>query len=174
MRIGQVANWDDGTFLAKFRRLWADKTLSTAEIGRRLGVSKSAVCGKAGRLNLPRRDSPIKERNLDSVLHRRPGGAGRYRERMKAAALPLLTSEQSEVADIPDATPKPVMVKPKPIVAAPVFIGRVSECCWPTSEGRPWRFCGAPTIPGKDYCADHHKTGFIKPPRHRHPSPYAA
>lgn len=39
--------------------LWKEG-LSTAEIGRRLGMSKNAVVGKAHRLNLPARPSPIK------------------------------------------------------------------------------------------------------------------
>jgi len=40
-------------------RLW-DEGLSTAEIGRRLGVSKNAVVGKAHRLSLTPRPSPLK------------------------------------------------------------------------------------------------------------------
>jgi GcrA cell cycle regulator len=40
-------------------RLW-DEGLSTAEIGRRLGVSKNAVVGKAHRLALTPRPSPLK------------------------------------------------------------------------------------------------------------------
>src|SRR5579883_662707 len=39
--------------------LWKDG-LSTAEIGRRLGVSKNAVVGKAHRLSLTPRPSPLK------------------------------------------------------------------------------------------------------------------
>ena len=42
-------------------RLWADGA-STAEIGRHLGISKNAVVGKAHRLGLPQRPSPIKRR----------------------------------------------------------------------------------------------------------------
>lgn len=45
--------------IARLRALW-DEGLSTAEIGRRLGVSKNAVVGKAHRLGLPPRPSPIR------------------------------------------------------------------------------------------------------------------
>ena len=45
--------------IAKLRTLWAEG-LSTAEIGRRLNISKNAVVGKAHRLNLPPRPSPIR------------------------------------------------------------------------------------------------------------------
>ena len=41
---------DDATLLA----LW-DEGLSTAEIGRRMGRTKSSVCGRAGRTNCPPR-----------------------------------------------------------------------------------------------------------------------
>jgi len=41
--------------------LWAEG-LSTAEIGRRLGLTKNAVVGKAHRLCLPPRPSPVKFR----------------------------------------------------------------------------------------------------------------
>lgn len=28
-------------------------------------------------------------------------------------------------------------------------------CCWPTTDGPPWRFCGAPAGHGENYCQDH-------------------
>lgn len=49
--------WTDDAVL-RLRSLW-DEGHSTAEIGRRLGVSKNAVIGKAHRLDLPGRPSPI-------------------------------------------------------------------------------------------------------------------
>jgi len=47
--------WAEET-IVRLRTLW-DEGLSTAEIGRRLGVSKNAVVGKAHRLDLPARPS---------------------------------------------------------------------------------------------------------------------
>ena len=43
--------WSDESIL-RLRALW-DEGHSTAEIGRRLGISKNAVVGKAHRLDLP-------------------------------------------------------------------------------------------------------------------------
>lgn len=40
---------------AEFRRMWADQTLSQAEIGRRLGISGSAVRSRAATRGLPPR-----------------------------------------------------------------------------------------------------------------------
>ena len=66
--------WAEET-IVRLRTLW-DEGLSTAEIGRRLGVSKNAVVGKAHRLDLPARPSPI----------RRDGsGPGRRGGRRRAA-----------------------------------------------------------------------------------------
>ena len=55
--------WNTET-IERLRGLWAEG-YSTAEIGRRMGISKNAVVGKAHRLNLPSRPSPIR---------REPGG----------------------------------------------------------------------------------------------------
>ena len=45
--------------IAELERLWATGA-TTAEIGRKLNVSKNAVVGKTHRLRLPGRPSPIK------------------------------------------------------------------------------------------------------------------
>src|SRR6201996_2872812 len=50
--------WAEET-ISRLRELWSEGH-STAEIGRRLGVSKNAVVGKAHRLDLPARPSPIR------------------------------------------------------------------------------------------------------------------
>jgi len=50
--------WAEET-IVRLRELW-DEGHSTAQIALRLGVSKNAVVGKAHRLDLPARPSPIK------------------------------------------------------------------------------------------------------------------
>ena len=54
--------WAEET-IVRLRALW-DEGLSTAEIGRRLGVSKNAVVGKAHRLDLPARPTALDLENL--------------------------------------------------------------------------------------------------------------
>ena len=61
--------WSEET-IVHLRGLWADGH-STAEIGRRLGVSKNAVVGKAHRLDLPARPSPIRRDGPSSGQPRR-------------------------------------------------------------------------------------------------------
>src|SRR5258707_6655170 len=62
--------WNDET-IARLRVLWAEG-LSTAEIGRRMGVSKNAVVAKAHRLNLPARPSPIRRAGAQAGVARTP------------------------------------------------------------------------------------------------------
>lgn len=50
----------------QLRKLWA-KGLTTPEIGRRLGVTKNAVIGRAHRLGLPKRPSPIVAAGTTSI-----------------------------------------------------------------------------------------------------------
>ena len=60
--------WSDD-IIGQLRALW-DEGHSTAEIGRRLGVTKNAIVGKAHRLDLPARPSPIR-RDPDAAPVRR-------------------------------------------------------------------------------------------------------
>ncbi len=50
--------WNEAR-VSQLVQLW-QAGLSTAEIGRQLGISKNAVVGKAHRLDLPARPSPIR------------------------------------------------------------------------------------------------------------------
>ncbi|MBM3554435.1 MAG: global cell cycle regulator GcrA-like protein [Alphaproteobacteria bacterium] len=52
--------WTDEK-VGQLTKLW-DEGLSTAAIGERLGITKNAVVGKAHRLGLPPRLSPVKRR----------------------------------------------------------------------------------------------------------------
>ena len=49
--------WDEKQ-LDKLKKLW-DEGLHITKIGLELGVSRNAIAGKAHRLGLPKRNSPI-------------------------------------------------------------------------------------------------------------------
>jgi GcrA cell cycle regulator len=129
--------------IAELRQLWTDGT-STAEIGRRLGQSKAAICGKAHRLGLPGRGSPLGKgaaprpvdedavlallragRSVRSVAER----TGVHRERVQKIAdahgIPVRSPGRAPVAKPRQRKPSRPRVKriaqPKPIVfkAAP-------------------------------------------------------
>jgi GcrA cell cycle regulator len=142
-------DWNEET-IARIRALWAEGH-TTAEIGRRMGISKNAVVGKAHRLNLPARPSPIR---------RTPGekrSAPRLTvRRVTGPTLPVLESMARQPLKVP------VVLRPVPMQPRPV--GRVSSCCWPLGEpGRPeFHFCGDPTVPAKPYCEEHVALAYVK------------
>jgi len=145
--------------IAELRRLWAEG-LSTAENGRRLGVSKNAVVGKAHRLALDPRPSPI---------HRGagPAAAPAAPRRVSGPTLPPLapaavTSPSTVIVEMPVTRPAPQL---RPVaISAPRSSGRFSACCWPIGEPgtSSFHFCGTEAIQGKPYCTDHAQLAYVK------------
>lgn len=84
----QIVQWNDA-MIQQLRELW-DEGHSTNEIARRLGTTKNSIVGKAHRLNLLERPSPI-------IRDGRPPKDGRlHRKRppvIRSNTLPLLPSE---------------------------------------------------------------------------------
>lgn len=152
--------WAEETII-RLRVLW-DEGHSTAEIGRRLGVSKNAVVGKAHRLDLPARPSPIRRDGASSGAPRRSTP-----RRVAGPTLPPLSSTGPVMlaASLPSVSkPAPVAPPPRPQVAAPRPYGRVITCCWPIGEPgtSSFRFCDEQSVPGKPYCTDHAQLAYVK------------
>jgi GcrA cell cycle regulator len=118
--------WND-EIIGQLRGLWAEGH-STAEIGRRLGVTKNAIVGKAHRLDLPARPSPIR-RDPDAVPVRRS-----IVRRVEGPTLPPLPSTvvpsgepsaargdttQNPAAFARDAAPPRAPAIERPLVSAP-------------------------------------------------------
>lgn len=153
--------WNEET-IAKLRALWAEG-LSTAEIGRRMGVSKNAVVGKAHRLNLPSRPSPIRRDGDRSARRRQP-------RRVHGPTLPALSA--ATMAPVAAEAPRPVIAAVERPAAPPVLRavpmprpqGRVTPCCWPIGEPgtKSFRFCDVGAIPGKPYCDEHAALAYVK------------
>ncbi len=133
--------------IARLRLLWSEGH-STAEIGRRLNVSKNAVVGKAHRLNLPPRPSPIR-RNLDDTVQPRPA----VPRRAQGPTLPPLAASLG--------APVPVL---RPMITPPKQSLRAAPCCWPIGEpGKPsFHFCNAGSVPGKPYCDAHAAIAYVR------------
>jgi len=158
--------WTDET-IERLRALWAEG-LSTAEIGRRMGISKNAVVGKAHRLNLPARPSPIR-RDGSGAAPRTPAP-----RRVTGPTLPpLATTAAAALPELssPPPLPKPVVREPaqsapKPAPLRPMAprIGRSVACCWPIGEPgtSSFRFCDAEATQGKPYCAEHAAIAYVK------------
>jgi len=178
--------WADET-ITRLRELWSEGH-STAEIGRRLGVSKNAVVGKAHRLDLPARPSPIRREG------ERPPPRSRALQRLAGPTLPPLSSAAiaatalaggglaggglssafvapAPLAALPPRPPAPIPARPAPapprVIAAappPRPYGRVITCCWPIGEPgtRSFRFCDAQSVPGKPYCEEHAAKAYVR------------
>jgi GcrA cell cycle regulator len=170
--------WDEET-IRLLRDLWAQGH-STAEIGRRLGVSKNAIVGKAHRLDLDARPSPIRRDVVKPATERSTLYA-----RMAGPTLPPLASANAPAvaAAPPPASVHPlrsaVMLTPRPpapVLAAPAAPRPVMQtapvqsrrpapsCCWPIGEPgtKTFRFCDDTSVAGKPYCVEHAKLAYVK------------
>jgi GcrA cell cycle regulator len=150
---------------ARLRDLW-DEGLSTAEIGRRLHISKNSVIGKAHRLDLPKRPSPI--RYSDGPQPPRVPATRPSPSPVEPPKPDCLSPASSAHDAKPEAgTTTPIPTRKIPLVTttapAPIPSYRVTECCWPIGDpGTPdFRFCDAPALPGKPYCVTHARLAYV-------------
>jgi GcrA cell cycle regulator len=161
--------WTEFT-IAKLSKLW-EEGISSAEIGRQLNVSKSAVVGKIHRLGLPGRISPIKP-----VQNRRNSSAAWPQPDHPRKTLSKLACQQWAPA-MPGPTAEPVCeVLPGPS-RAPMPEDNVGwelarspkQCRWPLGDPQTskFRFCDVPTRPGKSYCEAHARLAYVEIPFRR-------
>ena len=171
------SSWTDAS-TARLRELW-NEGLSTADIGQRLNLSKNAVIGKAHRLDLPSRPSPIR-RVTDGArwpLHqpRRLPRAAKAAYARTSSTLPKLLclqkatclsalvhdrllAQESTPPSWPQALSSPSAIKHE------VQHRRSQPCSWPIGDpGKPgFRFCDAPAVPGKPYCLEHAERAYVR------------
>jgi GcrA cell cycle regulator len=145
--------------IGRLRTLWAEGH-STAEIGRRMGISKNAVVGKAHRLNLSARPSPIRRVPGQVAAPRAPRPAP-----MRAVDRPGFVPRAFTVVGA-SAAPRPVQAPAPRPQAAPPPPPRLSNaaCCWPIGEpGKAgFRFCGDRALATKPYCEAHAAQAYVR------------
>jgi len=124
--------------VAELTKLW-ESGYSASQIGKILGVSKNSVVGKAHRMKLKSRPSPIKR---DGIRKARP--------------------RKKPVLITPKAAPQPAVPRPAPIIERRTT-GKGPKCLWPIGDpGDPdFHFCGCDAEPGKPYCAPHCAVAYI-------------
>ena len=106
-------DWNEETII-RLRGLWAEGH-STAEIGRRLGVTKNAVVGKAHRLDLPARPSPIRRDGAPGAQPRRPAP-----RRVAGPTLPPLSSSSNGQPGAPATRAEPAIGSVHPLAPHPL------------------------------------------------------
>jgi GcrA cell cycle regulator len=171
--------WDEET-IRLLRDLWTQGH-STAEIGRRLGVSKNAIVGKAHRLDLDARPSPIRRDGAKTAVERPacyPRTAGPTLPPLAsaggqgvAAPPPNVQPLRVTLAQLPHQSlgPRPAMPSPpasRPAQSPAPVQGRRSapSCCWPLGEPgtKAFRFCDDISVPGKPYCDEHARLAYVR------------
>ena len=174
MTTSNSFDWTDDV-VERLRQFWADGH-STAEIGRRFGVSKNAVVGKAHRLDLPGRPSPIAKETISA------------KRSLKHTAVPRLSDVVPVNVTTPTSTPRrshtpqPVRTSapdtsallPMPTVgcitpqpnepSCPVSRRLAETCCWPIGEPgtTKFRFCGVSVASRTPYCPDHARRAYVR------------
>ena len=140
-------SWNDEN-VARLKDLW-DQGLPTAQIGKLLGFTKNAVVGKAHRIGLERRPSPIRRTAV------KPD-----RKKARSPVMPVLNFEnkQNETKEIPTKVFQPS-------VKNLMVTNSKRGCEWP--EGHPdesdFHFCGKERFDDKPYCLEHCAIAYVIP-----------
>lgn len=161
---GSGMDWNEETIVC-LRQFWQDGH-STAEIGRRMGITKNAVVGKAHRLMLSPRPSPIRRDLPEGHVPRRSMPRRATGPTLPAPNLPSVTA----TAPLPVvAAPDPVAPSPRaPVQLRAVPVPRVgvraATCSWPIGDPgtKSFRFCDDSAMTGKPYCAQHAALAYVK------------
>jgi len=142
--------WDEAN-VARLKELW-DQGLPTAQIGKLLGFTKNAVVGKAHRIGLERRPSPIRRTAV------KPD-----RKKARSPIVPKLNFEAIK-EEVEEEVPKPQQIF-QPVVKNLFTKHTKRGCEWP--EGHPeeidFKFCGKDRFEDKPYCLDHCAVAYVIP-----------
>ena len=147
--------WTDDA-IRKLRQLWSEGH-STAEIGRRVGISKNAVVGKAHRLDLPARPSPIRT----GSTQRSPHAPRRQPVPRLADTMPLASLRGGNICTIVECR-APTAAQARRATVASRRVGS-HPCCWPIGEPGTtgFRFCDDPAPLDVPYCDEHTRRAYM-------------
>ena len=141
--------WNESN-VERLRDLW-DQGLPTAQIGKLLGFTKNAVVGKAHRIGLERRPSPIRRTAV------KPD-----RKKARSPIIPKLNFENTKEEVVEKQKPQKNF---QPVIKN-LFTNSVKRGCeWP--EGHPdesdFKFCGKERFEDKPYCLEHCAIAYVIP-----------
>ena len=140
--------WNDDN-VARLRELW-DQGLPTAQIGKLLDFTKNAVVGKAHRIGLERRPSPIRRTAV------KPD-----RKKARSPIVPKLHFDSQPVQQ-KEITNNNIFIP----ASKNLLITKLKRGCeWP--EGHPgetgFHFCGKERFDEKPYCIKHCTVAYVIP-----------
>ena len=142
--MGGASGWTE-ILVEELRQAWA-AGLSAGVIAKQLGngISRSAVIGKAHRLELP----PHKH----APSAQRPPTVRPYKKRI----LRLRIDQQQP---LPPEVPRPPRMRRLPLLEL-----EDGQCHWPVGDPRRkgFFFCAADAVEGRPYCAWHLDMAFVK------------
>lgn len=133
-------SWTDER-VALLKKLWCEGR-TAAEIAKELGgVTRNAVIGKAHRLKLSNRISPIQQNNIKQPA--------RTKSEDKPQVMPRRKAANTDTAPIP-------------VMGVQMFELREKMCRWPLGDPKEpdFRFCGCQAVAGLPYCGEHAKIAY--------------
>jgi len=143
-------SWNDDN-VARLKELW-DQGLPTAQIGKLLGFTKNAVVGKAHRIGLERRPSPIRRTSV------KPD-----RKKARSPVMPKLNFESENLVEQKNYIPEYKTFQPS--IKSVLTTNNKRGCEWP--EGHPdepeFYFCNKERFEEKPYCLDHCSIAYVIP-----------
>tara|TARA_A200000113_G_scaffold59645_1_gene50973 strand:+ start:999 stop:1562 length:564 start_codon:yes stop_codon:yes gene_type:complete len=153
--------------VAILKKLWGEGK-TAAEIAKELGgVTRNAVIGKAHRLKLSNRVSPIQQNKKPA-----PKVVATTAPKVLAANTAPKERKVSTPANMDAPAPKLPSSKNKgPKIGGNIPLAdlKPNECRW--ADGDPkeedFGFCGCKTLPGLPYCAEHAKIAYQAATRNR-------
>ncbi len=149
--------WTDERVM-RLRELWA-QGLSASQIAAQIGgISRNAVIGKAHRLGLEGRPSPIRS------------GGPRTKPRPRIKPTMPQPAAPRPAPGLSGVTVKRREIPPEPALQIPTATkatngpGSGHDCAWPI--GNPgetdFHFCDRPAVEGRPYCAHHCAMAYIR------------
>tara|TARA_B100001123_G_C15029735_1_gene914904 strand:+ start:291 stop:761 length:471 start_codon:yes stop_codon:yes gene_type:complete len=141
--------WNDDN-ISRLKELW-DQGLPTAQIGKLLGFTKNAVVGKAHRIGLERRPSPIRRTAV------KPD-----RKKARSPTMPKLNFEKNE-----DTINENLSTNQNSdsIIKYSFLTKQVRGCEWPIGhpDEQNFHFCNKERFDDKPYCLEHCAIAYVLP-----------
>ena len=140
-------SWNDVN-VARLRELW-DQGLPTAQIGKLIGFTKNAVVGKAHRIGLERRPSPIRRTAV------KPD-----RKKARSPMMPKLNFENHE--NKKEESNGSIF---QPLPKNTFLSNKNRGCEWPIGhpEEQDFHFCSKERFGDKSYCLEHCAIAYVLP-----------